>query len=52
MAYKTWCGVERRSLVRLMPTDAEPTCKTCLRALAAHRRRVNAMRKRKEGGAS
>jgi len=29
----TRCGVERRSRVALVETDAEVTCRTCLRAM-------------------
>lgn len=31
-----WCGVEKRAGVYLVETDAEPTCRTCLRLIQAH----------------
>jgi hypothetical protein len=38
----TWCGVERHSRVLLVETEAEPTCRACLRALAAHNKKEKA----------
>ncbi len=35
---KTWCGVEKRTLIWLVETSQPCTCKTCLRSLSAHRR--------------
>ena len=35
----TWCGVEERSKIMLVETDRPVTCKTCLSALAAARKK-------------
>ncbi len=35
-AGRTWCGVHRYSRVHLVETDRPVTCRTCLRAVAAH----------------
>lgn len=35
----TWCGVERRSGVFLKDTDEAPTCRACLRNIAAHEKK-------------
>jgi len=37
----TWCRIENRAAIYLAETNMAPTCRTCLRALAAHERRAS-----------